>query len=292
MKTFKVLISFILTCVCLYSINHYSLNSYSNKALKIKNKSFWINKVHFQGNKDILIFGDSRTYRGINPEVDPLKRNNINLGFSSAGLSPNYIETSLKRNNSEETILLLGITAHSFSKVAFQNSHWNEFRKVGRFDIFLDSNENYLKGFTPFLSNQHKPQKDSNYIEKYNLKTGFVWSDKKTHNIESGLKIYKDIFRENKFSYKLLKETVSYLNTLKNRKIYAFIIPTNSKMITIEKEIAQFDEVLVKTILRKSSINVIEIPESLKSKLITYDGSHLTGRSANILSEFIFSKIK
>jgi hypothetical protein len=66
-------------------------------ASTILNESFWAHKIDNRGRYDMVITGDSRVYRGIDPGIISQKMDlsSFNYGFSSAGLDSLLINNAI-----------------------------------------------------------------------------------------------------------------------------------------------------------------------------------------------------
>lgn len=289
MKIILVLISFTISSTIYMSLNNKIVNLHKLK--KMKSKKFWTIKANFPPKQDILIFGNSRIYRGINPKMDPKKRLSFNLGFSSAGLSPYFIKKNFDRNNNPNTIILLGVSPGSFISEGFRNEHWNEFRSKSFDENFFNKSVKLQKIFSRFSVINLRKGSTPKYQETFDYNTGFVGSDHKIYNPEKAIKSYRASYRKglHLFNKKLFLETVSFLKNAGYKKIFAFRVPSSFEMEQLEDTEGAYDEDFVIKSLKSIGVTWIEIP--IKKDLISYDGSHLNHESANKLSHYIFSQI-
>lgn len=273
----KFLYSFLFFTVVLLSVNVFIRKE--KIQLSIKENKFWIHKTFSYKKYDHLIMGDSRIYRSVIPDLLSNDLEFLNVGYSSAGLSKEYISHFVHKNTKT---LILGITPHAFTRVAFKNEHFSTFKKVGLIDRSLMVNEWYQLLFMPFS----KAMKKGN--EKY-FESGYVVKKKYKDKIGEGVNKYRDIFKKTKFKKSLFRETLNYLKSFKDIKIYAFRTPTSKEMRDLEDKVSGFDEEWVRAELEQVGVKWIEIPSSLN--LHSYDDSHLDLRSAKELSLYLSKKI-
>lgn len=256
----------------------------------IAETQFWTQKESTKGIFEGIILGDSRTFIGIDPEQDPQKRNIYNFGYKSAGLSVDYIDYHLKKYTNGPSILILGISAHTFTKEAFKNSHFKELQMKAADIKFYESSFLAQKLFAPFSQKQFKSNDFPKNINIFNYQTGWVAVDRKSPDTQEGLDTYSAIFKKYSFDKDLVDITANYLKKLKNITVYAVRLPTSEAMESLEEDLGKFDFQYTHQKLKEAGVNWIEIPKN-SMKLNTYDGSHLTSESAKRLSEFLFTKI-
>ena len=127
----KQAISFILMLPVLFVLLYFALLKLntSNNMLK---ESFWAHKVTADSIYDIVAVGDSRVYRGVDPEaietqcfkLKGTKIQALNFGFSSAGLEPYILEKAkalLKYGG--KRVMLIGVSPNSFIESSQKNGH-------------------------------------------------------------------------------------------------------------------------------------------------------------------------
>ena len=241
--------------------------------------SFWSNKYHATNTFDIVACGDSRIFRGLSSDlINPIWNNLsfLNFGFSSIGLSNDYLNLSLSKFNplTKNKVLIVGVTPHSLTDEAFKNLILEEYNEIKLFDQFR---YRYFSSISKLIY-RIKPTellkfKKNNYLERYN-NNGWVASDKIIQDSTWALKSYGKTF--NKYGVHK-KQMVSFLESI-NRisksgiHVIAFRPPSTQKMEILEDSISGFDENFIKENLDSSVIWM----DFNNADFISYDGSHLT----------------
>ena len=273
----------------------------SNNMLK---ESFWAHKVTADSIYDVLAVGDSRVYRGIDPEeieahYFKLKGSKIqafNFSFSSAGLGPsllNRAKSLLKANG--KRMLLIGISPNSFIESSQENGHLKKIESQGAKDLWIKKyfypELSVFKHYaiSDFLKYKHKEF----YLEKFNLNSGFIGSSKLPYDSTAAINYYSKQLKTNKIDTLAARVFLEALKKLKSEgiRIVALRIPTTERMRVLEDKLtADFCQNLFKKI-EAEGIECIKVHDS---KIHSYDASHLDEKSAKLLSvkitELIFSE--
>lgn len=258
---------------------------------------FWIIKTHSPKKYDIIICGDSRIYRGISAQEIALDNacdySAYNLGYSSAGLSDEYLDFAISKLNTknQHPILVIGVTPHSLTQEAFKNKHYNSIKNLKPFEVFkgLYLSSQLLKYFAPYEPCELINGEKINYQQKYN-NDGWVASSYVIPDSTKALKSYTKTFNKYQVGN---KETKSFISKIKeitstNITVVAFRPPSTQRMRQLEDSISGFDENLVKHELIKNSVQWLEFKDS---DFQSYDGSHLDVNSGIKLSKIISEKI-
>ena len=118
------------------------------------NDRFWADKIAGGKQYDIVAVGDSRIYRGINPDIisEKLGASVFNFGFSSAGLDSILITDAVKLLKPDGLkILLIGVTPSSFTDEALRNEHFQTLKRINSKDLWIRQNlYQYLTFFNPY----------------------------------------------------------------------------------------------------------------------------------------------
>ena len=291
MKRYSILISTTISLIFLFKL---LLPGQTNNKEMVS--SFWSNKTHSTNDFDIIACGDSRIYRGISSDIlsdVTLDLSFINLGYSSAGFSNEYLDFVVSKFNpeSKNKILIVGISPHSLTKEAKKNEALKSYLELNNFEVFRYKYlSSFLKQFAPYKPLNLIKQKKNNYLQTYN-KDGWVASDNIKPDSTRALKNYKKIFNEYKVSHNDMLLTINKLKqlVLSGINVFAFRVPTTEQMEILEDSISGYDENFVKNSLIQHSITYLDFQNSDFS---SYDGSHLNEKSARKLSEQIGIKIK
>jgi hypothetical protein len=273
----------------------------SNNMLK---ESFWAHKVTADSVYDIVAVGDSRVYRGIDPEtieaqyfkLKGSKIKALNFGFSSAGLEPYILEKAkalLKHDG--KRMLLIGISPNSFIESSQENGHLKKIESQDAKDLWIKKNiypELYM--FRRYaISDFVKYKRKEFYLEKFNLNSGFVGSSKLPYDSTASINQYSRQLKANKIDTVAVRVFLETLQKLKAEgiRIVAIRIPTTERMRILEDKLTSnfCQDLFIK--IEAEGIECINVQDS---NIHSYDGSHLDEKSAKLLSikiaDLIFSR--
>ena len=267
-------------------------------------ESFWANKVTADSIYDLVAVGDSRVYRGIDPEeieaqyfkIKGSKIDAFNFGFSSAGLEPYILEKAkVLLSQGGKKILLIGISPNSFIESSQENGHLKKVESQDAKDLWIKKHiypelsvfRRYA--ISDFVKYKHKEF----YLEKFNLKTGFVGSSKLPYDSTAAINQYTKQLKANKidtFAVRVFLETLQVLKS-EGIRIVAIRIPTTLRMQILEDKLT---DNFCQDLFNKIEAEGIECISVHDSEIHSYDASHLDEKSAKRLSlkiaDLIFSK--
>lgn len=264
------------------------------KSDKAEKNRFWIVKVFGDKRFDLLFAGDSRIYRGVNPDLVTQGQalSALNYGFS-AGVFSNFYLTNLEQKlnkTGENRIIVLGTTPSSLCiHQDKQAEHLKTIQKTSPATVKLTTTipPKYFSLFEPLRVTEllyaiRKPKEG--YAEKFH-DNGWVESSRFPEAIQEGLNSYKDFFKHNRFSPQRLDTLCNFVRKWKEQgvKVYAFRPPSSKAMEAVENEMSGYVEADVRQKLEAAGAVWISLPEQLTFK--SYDSSHLYGESAIKLSE-------
>lgn len=259
------------------------------KGLRPLPGSYWMNKTHTQDRFDIVLIGDSRLYRGISPAAMELmlpKMRILNFSYSSAGMSSPLLENGEdKLDTRGQKIIILGLTPYSLTGSAALNEHFKEFK-----------NAMYWPFKIPYLTTLVAPHETIwavNYLlgskisEYYQVPhpDGWIESDKPAVNFDETLREYDQKFSKEKVSLEVLEKMLEQIRDWKSQGItvFGFRPPASEQMEELEDRLSGYDETEIQKRFVASGGIWIDIPD--RYSFITYDGSHLKGESARMLSK-------
>tara|TARA_B110001450_G_scaffold256790_1_gene288732 strand:- start:1228 stop:2109 length:882 start_codon:yes stop_codon:yes gene_type:complete len=259
---------------------------------------FWNNKVNDTNKYNFIISGDSRTYRGVSPdEIENIIENTKakNLGFSSGGFNEeafNLINKYLDLDNNNN-IVVIGLTPFSLTNSAYDSGHLRSIKKknIGFESWKINNLTKGLVFFDPIIPSEIAARYFGyGYYHKY-YDNGWVESEKYPINRDVALKLYTKQFANNKFSEKSFQVLLDniYDLTNKNVKVFTLRMPVYYRLKALEDSLSGFNENIIKSKIISNGGLWLNIQDSLYS---TYDGSHLDGESARLLSVKIAKKIK
>lgn len=264
---------------------------------KTSESFFWNNKVNDLKKYNFIISGDSRAYRGVSPyEIENIIENTKakNLGFSSGGFNEevfNLINKYLDTNKIDN-IVLICLTPFSLTNSAYESGHIKSLKtNIGFENWKINNLTKNLSFFDPIIPSEIAARNFGyGYYHKY-YDNGWVESEKHPINRDVALELYTKQFENNKFSEKSFQVLLDniYDLTNKNVKVFTLRIPVYYKLKALEDSLSGFNENIIKSKIISNGGLWLNIQDSLYS---TYDGSHLDGESARLLSVKIAKKIK
>jgi len=270
----------------------------------ILNDSFrdycWIRKTHSTQKYNILAVGDSRVYRGVNPEFlidEKSKMNAVNLGYSSAGYSKEYLSFVSSRLKEEgERVVLCGITPYSFTPEALKNEHYKSFLSKNKKEVYkILFLSGYLKNFP-----RHSPAEIVRYFagipttHMYSSdfkENGWVKSFKIPVDSTAGLISYRKSFINNTCNDNAVADYFEWVKKMSenNITIVGFRPPTTLAMSQLEDSLSDFE--YGSFISEFENNGGVWLTFSLK-EYESYDGSHLHYESANKFTKNLAQKIE
>ncbi len=289
---FTILVSMILaTIIALYS---------SNKDKNELNKALFINKTYTKKKYDVIVAGDSRTYRGISSKIinNKLNLSVLNLGYSSAGFNKTLFDKIDEKisQKSKNKILILGITPFSLTAQASFNGHLKRLESLKKEEVleymYLFPVKSFYYSITPDDIRKliiHKGSKNENYQQEYHINEGWIASWYLKPNEYAALKSYKKTFTDTKISNQIIENLYIKIQEWKKEgiSVFGYIVPSSINMTELERNIGKFNQ----NKFIKGFIKVGGEWINIENKYISYDGSHLEKESAIHLSEEISSKI-
>lgn len=260
----------------------------------IQKDRFWATKVHSKKVYNVVVAGDSRVYRGIDPnsiskELDGLEV--LNFGFSSGGHNSfifDEIEKRLYSGRHKRTVVL-GLTPYSLTKKAQDNAHFIQEKERNGKEIFLRRYVNPALGFfDPMKPTDLINVNDTiqGYYEKFRT-NGWVESKKIPYNNKAALKSYVKNFRDNKIDPEVFEQVLSQVRKWIDQDIQVFAVrmPTTKAMEILENELSGYSEEELKNAFEKAGGHWISYEN--KYGYSSYDGSHLDGEAAKEFSLFL-----
>lgn len=261
---------------------------------------FWIKKTHKKYKKNIVIGGDSRVYRGVSVraflENAPDGLDVINLGFSSAGYSNEYIDFLISRINHLDSpkILILGITPHSLTENALKNKAFHQYKRIQGFKKFRGLYlSKYLKVFSPYKLSDFINSKynisNGNYFENF-TSAGWVGSSRLPMDSTKALINYKKIFSSIKVNKGSADNLCARIKKLTDNGVIVIVFrpPTTMQMENLEDTLSGFNESQLKKSLIYNGAHWVDFSNS---DYVSYDGSHLHYLSAHLLSNKLGSEV-
>lgn len=285
MKKVKILIfTFILTLFLGGMKNIFILTKEAKQELDAR--KFWIQKFFNNQKYDFVIIGDSRSLRGIDPELMADLGKGYNFSYPGAGLTKEYLELALKKLKIGGKILV-SFTPFAFTGFTAKNEKLYEYEQVS----WLERQWIKRDHLNQFFTSQAPSIDRKTFEEKIFYSSGRVYL--KPHDVDpiSGVNTYIKNFTKEKYSFfRAQKFTSELLKKLPADNIYFFRIPIYDQVRRIEESLGKFNQQELVSFLNEKRI--VWIASESRTDYRTYDGSHLDLVSTKKYSRFLERKIK
>ena len=275
----------------------------------IQEEQQWMDKIRKKPVYSILLFGDSRIYRGVNPAIleETFHLPTYNVGLSSAGLTDAIFRYFNEKKLSSQPglkIIILGITPHSLLLKQRNNQHFHFLlKKAGQTSLFSSKGVDYFKLFFKpmderrFKKIRHKILKKEKKDAFFQIKTiwinGGFFHDLNYNQkyFEDGLNQYRKRIAGGKYSEESFSDICTWTRKWTEKGILVFGLrpPTSSQMEAIENQLPGYNEQNVKTEFEKAGGIYLSFP---KDAYQTYDASHLNKVNADRFSKDLTEAIK
>ncbi len=274
----------------------------SSEALdRLKANRFWIMKAQNRGRYEVLILGDSRSYRGLSPaEMSKALGNSsiYNLAFSAGGLNQEIYDAAsgMLDMGGKNRMIVLGVTPGALMASTENNRQYREEHNRPRSAylerVYIDAR---LQHFVPFdwerlmysVAGRHFTGKS--YVNRY-TDDGWVGSGEYPEDPTEELIAYREVMA--RFQVKAALVRALYEQTRawssKGIRVFGFRPPTSQAMLDLENKMSGFDERKFIEGFEAAGGRWIPVePASYHS----YDGSHLDEASAIRLSDYVAAQI-
>lgn len=264
---------------------------------------FWTNKASPNQNYDIVFIGDSRIYRGIDPDtiseiLKPIAPFRVfNFGFSSAGLDTNFLDAgaALLDTNAAQKIIVLGVTPSALADENLVNTHYYQEKNRPITELwqrrYINPYFSYFDPTTPLMfRNAYRGLKEG-YYQEYKL-NGWIASTKVPKDVWKDLWVVEQGFEKAEFSLWVQKLLIKKIAewTKKGFKVFAFRPPAVKHFEEVEDKLSGISQNALIAQMEAAGGIWIEIPNRYSYE--TYDGNHLEKESAQRLSAFLGQSIK
>lgn len=247
----------------------------------------------------VVLAGDSRVYRGLDPEAfsDVLGTSCLNFGFSSVGFDDRYMNAveDVVDSSSDSPSIVIGVTAWSLTPLAAESNGFIDAEKMRTGSFFpalwlarFDSVRHSLEPFNVDLLFSNRPRSRAtadNYIQTFHL-NGWVESDYRTRNVLRGLDVARTDHQEgNRVDSRIVRRLAERVARWRSRGwlVFAYAPPLPAEVESMIAALSGFDRNEVAKELSVAGATWLDEGNGLE----TYDGSHLTGESARRLSNFL-----
>ncbi len=286
-----ILISLTLFCLVMHFIN-------PPDPVEKEKQAFFASKFLDQKRYPCLIAGDSRAYRGLDPQIisEILQAECFNLGFDSAGFGPDFFDLVEKRlSTSSEKILIIAVSPHSVTERGAENNQLAEYLKMAPSQIRQIMHPSALDDFFPripmdhFLHPSFAKENPLPHLNERYLKNGFAPAFQDKNDPAQAVASYQNLFKDHFFSQHVEDSLLSKLREYQLQGIHVYVLrlPVSKEIRAAEDSLARFDETDLQK--RLAEIGTPWIPLELKYE--TFDGSHLTAASAQKVSTEVAQRI-
>lgn len=275
-----LIISFVLFNIVFVLINTQTMSPKFLQSLREEN--YWVSKTHSNTKHDLVIVGDSRALRGIDPSYLTSFKRPLNFAYRSAGLSKSYILDALTRLD-KGGILLIALTPATLFNKHLSNEHYYQYKNMAVDEIFLAKNLKLLMLFSRFEKDKFKKNKKHFFTKTFHS-NGYVSTLPKRFSLDDGIKSYEKLFKSNKVNYNNLINTFKLLKD-KKIKVKAFRMISCREMEQVENNLGKFDINKIKELASTYDVEWLDIPDRFIFK--TYDSSHLVPKSAENFSKVL-----
>lgn len=262
---------------------------------------FWAQKTFALDVYDIIIMGDSRTYRGVSPEImeKKLPRTRIlNFGYSNGGLNSAIFAAAEKKLSVKysKKVIVLGVSANCITDYTLKNEQFWQEKNRHREDIlerlYLDGILYHFSATTPKALRDYLKKKPSPsyYLNEYH-DDGYVESEKFPPDTMEAISSYINDYTHYKVDKQIVDDLINQVKEWNNKKItvIGFRPPTTVPMRALEDTMGLYNEAVISSRFKEAGGHWINLnPGDFK----TYDGSHLDKASAIRLSEELATQIK
>ena len=264
----------------------------------IQKDKFWVTKVHSKKTYDVIVTGDSRVYRGIDPSSISKALNGIdvlNFGFSSGGHNPFIFSEIEKRldETSKHKMIVLSLTPFSLTSKAQNNAHFIQENERDRKEVLLRRYVNpALSFFDPIKPTDIMYANDTKqgYYERFRSH-GWVESRKIPYNNKAALKSYAKNFENNRIDNDVVQQVLSQVKgwTGQGIQVFAVRMPTTKEMEILENELSGYSEEELKKEFEKAGGYWIDYEN--RYRYTSYDGSHLDAEAAKYFSAYLGTEL-
>lgn len=280
----KTLLFILLSIILIVIVGVFRFTPLSSE---LKSNYFWLNKFENKTKYDVVVYGDSRTYRGLSPNV-LLKGTGLsgyNYGFTSAGYSNEIFELIYARiNMAIDPVILLGITPYSLTLEASKNNFYHQEKGRDKVEKFTRLNiDQKLAFFDRIVMEEYFKPNAANVIQDYNA-DGWVASTKLLIDTLAGLKSYQSIFDDNQVSDSIVNVLLYHVTKWVESgiRVFAYRPPTIISMEVLENIKSDFNSILFIHKFEKAGGKWIPVVND--GRYISYDASHLQKNSVIDLS--------
>jgi hypothetical protein len=253
-------------------------------------EAYWAMKNGWRGCADLVIAGDSRSYKSLSPAIlrerlGPLRA--LNYGFAGNGYTAEYLRAvgELLAPNAPRKVIVLAINPGSLTRSACANNGFLDARKpqptrnsavdqlAARLHRFAAVR---LKGVPSLFV---KDSRLSRTFYNHFHADGWVGADSRPEMPEEALPIIRESLHDNPATPeaigRVLEATRSW--SANGIRVIGFRPPTNLETERVEDQLAKFDEDEFRLAFERAGGRWVTVA---REGYLTYDGSHLREEAA------------
>jgi hypothetical protein len=265
----------------------------------VMKEKFWADKVHANKRYNVIISGDSRVYRGVDPKSVSMELGGLkvlNFGFSSCGFNKYMYREINKRilQRSDTKIIILGITPYSLTTKAQENAHYKQEKDRNPKDIFVRRYVNpFFHFFDPIkptdlifnsdtLSGYHESFRNDGWVASYKTPADSMYALNRYRKNFKNNTVQPDIVHQ--LSVQIKKWVEDGVN------VFAMRVPSTQAMEILENEISGYNENNVMKEIEDAGGRWLNFENRFDYN--SYDGSHLSKEAAIIFSKDLGRTLK
>lgn len=258
---------------------------------------YWRMKLHWPKAAGIVLAGDSRVYRGVDPSQfeAALGKRTLNFGFSAAAFDDAYLD-AIERvvdPGVPHPIIVLGVTPWSLTpRAASVNGYLDAVAEDRRAAIpfaWEQHTHRFAVAFRSFISDlpgsaPATRATESDYIQDFRL-NGWVASDQLKHQPDAGLRAASaDHSHGNRINPAAVERLLRRVALWHKRgwTILTFEPPAAPEATRLAHELAGWAAQALPSRLQAAGARWVDVDPS---RYVSYDGTHLTADSARQLSK-------
>jgi len=262
---------------------------------------FWTEKTFAPAKYDLILIGDSRTYRGVSPDEMEKKLTGmkiLNFAYSNGGLNPvmfKAAEEKLSKNDSPK-VIVLGITANCITGYTQNNEQFTIEKSRPREEIIERRYLNpLLYRFAPttidLVKDQITNKETQSYYSSVYKDNGWVESDKFPTDTTEAIESYTKDFSTFKVEEQYIEVVMNQVKKWSEKGILVvgFRPPVSQPMRELEDSMGLYNETEIAARFEAAGGHWIDLN---MSEYKTYDGSHLQKESALKLSSDLAEQVK
>lgn len=261
---------------------------------------YWRMKAEWRAAAAIVLAGDSRVYRGLDPAVfeERLGQRCLNFGFSGGAFDARYLDAieRLVAADAAQPVIVLGVSAWSLTpRAASRNGFTDAMAEAERSPIparWLQRSAAAMNALRPFALDLdagaaagRQRADEENYIQNFHL-NGWVSSDFRQRDVSLGLEGIRADHRENRVDPQLAVQLAERVAAWRARgwRVVAFVPPMSPASARLTAELAAWDVAAIARQLERAGAVWVQITDG---DYESYDGIHLTAESAQALSRLL-----